>query len=105
MNDSPSGVREVGQSEELRLPQPNPTVVYCEVEDGAVLLSTEEEAYYGLNAVGARIWALLPPAHETLGSLCDALNQFYPAVSPNTLRQDVLELLTDLLKNGLVMQV
>ena len=32
------------------------------VEDGAVLLHAGQEVYYGLNAVGARIWQLLPPS-------------------------------------------
>jgi hypothetical protein len=88
-----------------RLPLPRPAVVSCEVEDGAVLLSTEDETYYGLNAVGARIWSLLPPRHQTLTSLSQELSLAYPDVDPALLRADVVDLLEDLLRNGLVTQV
>ncbi len=64
------------------LPLPSPAVVFCEVEGGAVLLSTVDETYYGLNPVGARIWTLLPPAHGSLESLCEALAGEYPDVDP-----------------------
>jgi hypothetical protein len=70
--------------------------VFCEVEDGAVLLSTEAEVYYGLNRVGARIWALLPPASVTLEDLCSTLGSQYPEVDPGALRDDVMALLEDL---------
>lgn len=83
------------------LPQPSPTVVYCDVDGGAVLLSTESETYYGLNSVGARIWALLPQ-HENIESLCQALRQDYPEVDMATLVTDARELLDDLRKGGLV---
>lgn len=83
------------------LPQPSPTVVVCDVDGGAVLLSTETETYYGLNSVGAKIWALLP-AHESIESLCQALQQEYPEVDIATLVTDASELLDDLKKGGLV---
>jgi hypothetical protein len=77
-------------------------VVFCEVEDGAVLLSTANEVYYGLNRVGARIWLLLPPAHATVESLCDELHREYPEVELADLRADVEALLADLLHQGLL---
>lgn len=83
------------------LPQPSPTVVCCDVEGGAVLLSTESETYYGLNTVGAKIWALLPQ-HESIESLCQALQQDYPEVDLATLVTDTSDLLQDLRKGGLV---
>ena len=84
------------------LPLPSPAVVFCEVEGGAVLLSTADETYYGLNPVGARIWTLLPPAHGSLESLCEALAGEYPDVDPASLQDDVLDLVLDLRQNGLV---
>jgi hypothetical protein len=83
------------------LPQPSPTVVCCDVEGGAVLLSTESETYYGLNTVGAKIWALLP-RHDSIESLCQALQQEYPEVEFATLVTDASDLLQDLRKGGLV---
>jgi hypothetical protein len=84
------------------LPSPNANVVCCTVEDGAVLLSTADETYFGLNLVGARIWALLPPASTTLETMCEALAKEFPDVHPAVLRDDVTALLTDLRQNGLV---
>lgn len=84
------------------LPHPNPAVVFCEVEDGAVLLSTEAEVYYGLNAVGARVWSLLPPVRQSMESMCASLSEEYPDVDPAVLQADVVALLEDLLREGLV---
>ena len=84
------------------LPTPVSSVVFCEVEEGAVLLSTEQEIYFGLNGVGARIWALLPPVHDSLEGLCVALAKDYPDVDAADLKADVVELLGELKQNGLV---
>jgi hypothetical protein len=85
-----------------RLPVPRPSVVFCEVEDGAVLLHVEDEIYFSLSDVAARIWRLLPPVHTTLVELCDALQQLYPDVPPEVIREDVHGLLADLLESRLV---
>jgi coenzyme PQQ synthesis protein D (PqqD) len=105
VRNSPSGHSEIREAGALRLPHPNPAVVCCEVEQGAVLLSTEDETYYGLNPVGARIWALLPPVHFSLDNLCRELASSYPDASLEILQDDVLALLDDLLRNGLVKRV
>jgi hypothetical protein len=103
VRNSPEELRAMSeQGVSYQLPRANPAVVFCEVEDGAVLLSTTEETYYGLNAVGARIWSLLPPAHQSLHALCGALSFDYPEVDRAVLQADVVSLLEDLLRNGLV---
>jgi len=78
-------------------------VVFCAVEEGAVLLSTETETYYGLNVVGARVWSLLPPAHLTLEGLCSALGAEYPEADPDELQHDVIAVLDQLLESRLVL--
>jgi len=82
--------------------RPNPDVVFCEVEDGAVLLSASDEVYFGLNEVGAKVWTLLPPASSGVDEICDRLCDQYPEVDPTTVRQDVRELLDELSKHGLL---
>jgi hypothetical protein len=72
------------------------------VTDGAVLLSTKDEVYYGLNAVAARVWERLPPVLTRLDELCAGVSQLYPEVDSETLRADVRALLDDLLMHGLV---
>lgn len=86
----------------MSLPQAVADVVFCEVEDGAVLLHAGQEVYYGLNAVGAQIWQLLPPASASFDALVDTLAARYPEVARQTLETDVSALLTDLQANGLV---
>ena len=86
----------------MLLPTPNCDVVYKRVMDGAVLLSTTDEVYYGLNAVGALVWEQLPPTLTRLDELCARLAGQYPDVAAETIRADVVELLEDLLAHGLV---
>jgi hypothetical protein len=84
------------------LPVANPNVIFKALSDGAVLFSTEDEVYYGLNEVGARVWELLPPACATLDEMCAALAGTYPDVDEATIRADVAELLEDLLAHRLL---
>jgi len=87
---------------DMQLPVPNPDVICRTVEGGAVLLSTEQEVYYGLNTVGAYIWEHLPPVFQTLEELSASLRIVYPGASAEVLRADAREMLDELLANGLV---
>jgi len=84
------------------LPSQTSQVVFGPLPDGAVLFSTRDEVYYGLNRVGALIWALLPPKTNTLSELCDVLGRQFTEVDPATLKNDVAALLEELHANGLV---
>jgi hypothetical protein len=84
------------------LPQASPGILFQLLPDGAVLLDTGSEVYFGLNPVGARIWQLLPPASPSLAALCDALAAEYPDAPPALLRRDVESLLAQLAAEGLV---
>jgi hypothetical protein len=84
------------------LPVPNPKVLFKAMSDGAVLFSTDNEVYFGLNSVGARIWELLPPVCATFDELCTKLAAEYPEVSRNIIETDVKELLSDLTSHKLV---
>lgn len=75
------------------LPHPHPSVVFREVSDGAVLLQMQDEIYFGLNEVGARVWQLLPPECRTVDELCERLRERYPEIPPDQIRADVEELL------------
>jgi hypothetical protein len=91
--------------ESNRLPTPFPQVIHQRLAEGAVLLLPSEEVYFGLNEVGAEIWALLPPVAHTFDELCDRLNAKYPDVPRATLATDVSELLQELLEQKLVSPV
>ena len=84
------------------LPTPNESVIYRSLSDGAVLFSLADEVYFGLNAVAAEVWEMLPPAHTTLDSLCAELAARHPDVPAEELRKDVIELLDSLESFGLL---
>jgi hypothetical protein len=77
-------------------------VIYKAVDNGAVLLSVNDEVYYGLNGVGSYIWEHLPPVLENFDELCAAVGAKYPDASAETIRTDIRALLEDLMKHGLV---
>lgn len=85
------------------LPAPHPAVICRPVSDGAVLLHTKDEVYYGLNTVGLLIWEGLPPVRETLTELCQDLSERFPEVPVEEIAADVRELLDELERHGLVL--
>lgn len=89
-------------SQKRMLPFASPDVVYQPLPDGAVLFHPVQEVYFGLNTVGARTWELLPPRCGTLEQLADELAKSYPEVPREQIRDDVEQLLGELLANGLV---
>ncbi|MBA2459853.1 MAG: PqqD family protein [Gemmatimonadales bacterium] len=85
------------------LPVVNPEVIYQSLDEGGVLFSPKEEVYFGLNAVGAKVWEALPPASRSWEELFSTLETRYPAVDPATLRADARELIDELLEQGLLL--
>ena len=104
--DSPSYLTPVTESAALQphypLPHPSPSAIFKELDEGGVLLSTTDEVYFGVNQVGARIWALLPPISKTFGELCLALEEQYPEAGSERIRIDAQEFLEELIASGLV---
>lgn len=86
----------------MMLPKVKPTVVFRDLAEGALVFSTEDEVYLGLNAVGSQVWQLLPPTCRTLDELVAKLVEKYTDVSGDVIRRDVIELLQDLEQNGLL---
>lgn len=83
------------------LPVPAPGVIVQALDEGVVLFDGRSETYFGLNTVGAAVWALLPPAQRTVGAVCGQLSATYPEVPMATLLADVNALLDDLVAAGL----
>ena len=81
---------------------PSYAVVYAELGEEAVLLNVESGVYYGLDAVGTRIWQLLA-AGSSVEDMVSQMREEYD-VAPAQLAQDVqtfLEMLAakDLTRN------
>jgi hypothetical protein len=71
-------------------------VVSAELDDEAVLLNVQTGTYFGLDAVGTRIWKLLEQG-ATQEQICEHMLDEYE-VEPDRLRSDVsqfLELMAD----------
>ena len=68
--------------------------------DDVVMMDVEQGAYYGLEEVAARIWALTEqPA--SVGSLCDRLVAEYQ-VAPEQCQREVLSFVAELLNRNIV---
>ncbi|MGZ5120701.1 MAG: PqqD family protein [Burkholderiales bacterium] len=83
------------------LPVPRSTIVWVKLPDGAVLFKPEDEAYYSLNAVGTLIWERLPEAAD-MDALCSSVHQHFPDAEAGQMRADVVALLDELTRAGLV---
>jgi hypothetical protein len=77
----------------------NPHVVFRALEDEAILVDLESGVYFGLNAVGARVWELLQ--ETTVGGACEAIAGEFDAPR-DTIDADVTALVDELIAKGLV---
>ena len=77
-----------------------PTTLSAEIDGEVVALDVPRGVCYGLDAVGAKIWAMIE-SPVAIGAVCDALGTLYD-VDAETCRTDVLDLFADLSAEGLV---
>ena len=84
------------------LPTPRKDVIFKRLRDGAVVYHCADEIYFGLNAEGARLWELLPPASATIDEIVDQMASEHPEMDPATIRADAEELFGSLEKFGLI---
>jgi hypothetical protein len=78
----------------------SPEVLFQEVSGEIVLLDLASESYFGLDEIGARIWALLNE-EQSVGQIVEVLLEEYE-VDRARLEGDVNELLENLLEAGLI---
>jgi hypothetical protein len=74
--------------------------VSSEVEGEEVILNLETGTYYGLNAVGARVWNLVKEPC-TVARICDTILAEYE-VERGQCEQDILSLLSQLAEAQLI---
>ena len=78
-----------------------PEGVYVRELDGeSVLLNLNTESYFGLDAVGTRVWQVLTST-QSVAVAYDVLLQEYD-VEPARLSSDLSELISSLLRSGLI---
>jgi hypothetical protein len=81
--------------------KPHPDVVCREIEGEAVLLHLGTGIYFGLNAVGTRMWQLLDAAQDA-PAIVETLAAEYDA-DRETIARDVGELLAALAARQLIL--
>jgi hypothetical protein len=74
--------------------------VSSELDDEAVILHLKAGVYYGLDSVGARIWALIQEP-KTVEQIKDTILREYD-VEPDQCERDVLALLDELAAEDLI---
>lgn len=74
--------------------------VSCPLGDEAAILNLKNSVYYGMNPVGARIWALLRQP-RSVAELRDAVLDEYE-VEAGRCERDLLELLEKMRSEGLI---
>jgi hypothetical protein len=70
------------------------------IEGESVLLNLKNESYYGLDEVGTRMWELLTTS-DTIQNAYEMILDEYD-VDADTLKQDMLNLINNLIINGLI---
>ena len=75
-------------------------VSVCSLKDEAVLLNLKTGKYYGLDAVGSRLWQLLIE-HGSLAAAYQTLLAEY-SVTPEQLEQDLIRIVDDMARVQLV---
>jgi hypothetical protein len=77
-----------------------PHQVSCKLDDEVAILNLDTALYFGVDRVGAQIWAALE-APTSFAALCDDVVGHFE-VSPEACRCDVEKFLTRLHENGLI---
>lgn len=75
-------------------------VLFRELQGEAVILNLASSTYFGLDAVGTRIWQLCE-AHGSLQTVLDAMQREFDAPD-ETLQSDLLTFVDELLSRGLL---
>lgn len=78
----------------------NPAVVFRELDGEGVLLNLDSGVYFGLDAVGMRVWTLLLE-HGATGPVCAQMEREYE-VGLEVLEEDVRRLVSELRDKGLI---
>lgn len=75
-------------------------VVSCDLDGEAAILNIESGIYFGLDPIGAKIWNSLQEPCST-NDLVDMILREYD-VEEERCKTDIIELINDLIDNGLV---
>ena len=86
-------------SDRVRVPD---DVLISNLQEESVILNLDSERYYGLDDVGTRFLSVLNTA-DSIEAAYEVLRDEYDVDAPG-LRQDLLELVEDLVKQGILIR-
>ena len=86
-------------SDRVRVPD---EVLISKLQDEAVILNLDSERYYGLDDVGTRFLSVLNNS-DSIAAAYETLRQEYQ-VDAQSLQQDLIELVDDLVKQGILVR-
>jgi hypothetical protein len=86
-------------SDRVRVPD---DVLISNLQQESVILNLDSERYYGLDDVGTRFLTVLNSS-ESIEAAYELLRREYD-VDAQSLRQDILELVEDLVKQGILIR-
>jgi hypothetical protein len=75
--------------------------MFSKIDSETVVMSIENDSYYGIDAVGSRIWELIDEK-TTLENLIETLHKEFEA-QPGQIESDTLTFLQKLLKENLIL--
>ena len=84
-------------SERVKIPD---DVLISKLQEESVILNLDSERYYGLDDVGTRILSVLTTSDSIEAAYQTLINEYN--VDARALRQDLLELVENLLTHGLL---
>ena len=91
--------KSVSFAERVEVPS---NVLFRELEGECVILNLDTESYFGLDHVGTRMWLTLTRT-DSIDAALEELQQEFD-VEPSRLREDLENLLSDLLEQGLLVK-
>ena len=84
-------------SDRVKIPD---DVLISKLQEESVILNLDSERYYGLDDVGTRILAVLTTSESIEAAYQTLLKEYN--VDPQVLRQDLVELVQNLIDQGLI---
>ncbi|WP_353960385.1 PqqD family peptide modification chaperone [Halomonas maura] len=79
----------------------NPSLLFSCIDDDTVLFNADRGRYYGTQAVGSHIWALIEE-EMSVSSICEKLLEEF-SVDLETCEREVFRFMEHLHKEGLIM--
>ena len=78
----------------------NPEIVHADMDDEIVMMSIEKGEYFGIDAIGSRIWEMLE-GEKSIGEICAGLCASYD-VDESVCRQDVIRFLENMHERNII---